>query len=76
MESGEVSCSFDKTNKKSPCHFPACDDEDDLKCVKYVLEYCGAYEDRGCVVNKPQFLNKKENKEMIQMATSKPLFRA
>ena len=74
LESGEVSCFFDKSNKQSPCHFKPCDDEDDLRCVKYVLEYCGAYEDRGCVVNKPQLLNKKDFEEMAEMENSSPLF--
>ena len=74
-QSDEAPCSFDKTNKKSPCHFRTCDNEEDLRCVKYILEYCGLYEDRGCVVNKPQLLNKKDYGEMMQMATSKPLFK-
>jgi len=74
-ESDEAPCSFDKTNKKSPCHYRVCDNEEDLRCVKYILEYCGLYEDRGCVVNKPQLLNKRDYGEMMEMATSKPLFK-
>eukprot|EP00112_Aurelia_sp_Birch-Aquarium-sp1_P010423 Seg2224.2 transcript_id=Seg2224.2/GoldUCD/mRNA.D3Y31 product="Lysine-specific demethylase 8" protein_id=Seg2224.2/GoldUCD/D3Y31 len=75
-EMGEASCAFDKKNKKSPCHFRKCEDEDDLVCVKYILEYCGQYEDRGCVVNKPQLLNKRGQEEMVQMSSSKPIFKS
>lgn len=75
MESAEPSCSFDRTNKKSPCHFERCDNEEDLKCIKYILEYCGAFEDRGCVVNKPQLLNKKDYGEMLKMSSTRPLFK-
>ena len=74
LETEEAPCFFDRANKKSPCHYSPCQNEEDLKCVKYVLEYCGAYEDRGCVVNKPQLLNKKGHEEMIKISTTRPLF--
>ena len=74
-ESPENPCSFDKTNKKSPCYFERCDNEEDLKCIKYILEYCGMFEDRGCVVNKPQLLNKKDLGEMMKISSSRPLFK-
>ena len=61
------SCDFDFTNKKSPCHLHGVE-EDDLHYIRYVLDYCQHYEDRGCVINKPQLLNKLEREEFQEMA--------
>ena len=69
LQEGEVSCFFDNKNKKSPCFPKFCrGDYEGLECVQYVLEYCGRYDDRGCVINKPHLLNKKQKEEMEEMA--------
>jgi len=62
-----MSCDFDYTNKKSPCHIRALD-EDDERFVRYVMDYCKHYEDRGCVINKPQILNKLFQEDFQKMA--------
>lgn len=33
-------------------------DDNNLKCVRFVLEYCAVFEDRGCVSVLPHLLNK------------------
>lgn len=54
-----VPCNFDYKNKKCPCRYQPCiEDEEDLRCVKYSLDYCVHYEDRGCVIMLPHMMNK------------------
>ena len=55
----QLPCDFDRENLKSPCYFKQCQmDEEDLKCIRYILDYCGKFEDRGCVIQLPHLLNK------------------
>ena len=66
-------CDFDYENLKSPCHYKACQkDDEDLRCVRYALDYCHEFRDRGCIVQLPQLLNKVGRKEygIIQEMTS------
>lgn len=57
--SSQIPCDFDRENIKSPCHFKACQkDDNDLKCLRYMLDYCWVFEDRGCVIQLPHLLNK------------------
>ncbi|XP_078608121.1 bifunctional peptidase and (3S)-lysyl hydroxylase Jmjd7-like [Branchiostoma floridae x Branchiostoma japonicum] len=59
-------CDFDRTNPLNPC--PFCADDDAVpQCIRYILDYCQVYQDRGCVVQLPQLLNKqtKEDFEII-----------
>ena len=52
-------CNFDELNKQSPCHFPTCyEDAESAECIRYILDYCNQWEDRGCVIELPQLLNK------------------
>ena len=52
-------CHFDRTNEKSPCHYRLClENDEDKRCIRYVLDYCFHYEDRGCVVELPALMNK------------------
>eukprot|EP00794_Sanderia_malayensis_P009959 gene9959-10979_t len=76
-EAGENFCSFSKLNKQSPCYFERCYTfgEEDFACLKYILDYCGRYDDRGCVINKPHLLNKKEFGEMEELANAPSLFK-
>lgn len=66
-------CDFDYTNQKSPCHFRSCRDQEDegnTKCIRYILDYCLHYDDRGCVDQLPQLMNKlgsSQYKEIQQM---------
>ena len=54
-----IPCDFDYTNKKSPCHFSECwQDDNNNKCIRYILDYCLHYDDRGCVDQLPQLMNK------------------
>ena len=68
-------CDFDYTNKKSPCHFNGCvyqEDEENSKCIRYILDYCLHYDDRGCVDQLPQLMNKlgsSQYKEIQQMSS-------
>ena len=55
----QLPCDFDRQNVKSPCSFEPCqEDEEDLKCVRYILDYCEVFQDRGCVIHLPHLLNK------------------
>ena len=66
-------CDFDYKNQKSPCHFESCrnqEDEENTKCIRYILDYCLHYDDRGCVDQLPQLMNKlgsSQYKEIQQM---------
>ena len=63
-------CSFDLGNSQSPCYFEACyEDSGHPECIRYILEYCSQWEDRGCVIELPQHLNKRDKKEMEQITT-------
>lgn len=54
-----VPCNFDYNNEISPCQYPPClEDEDNLKCVRYTLDYCGLHDDRGCVIMLPLIMTK------------------
>ena len=55
-------CDFDRQNKKSPCFFSDTDPENP-QYIRYVLDYCSEFQDRGCVINKPQLLRKLTGKE-------------
>ncbi|XP_070578891.1 uncharacterized protein [Ptychodera flava] len=60
-------CHFDRDHQLSPCLLPedACDaGEEELECTRYVLEYCYEWEDRGCVVDLPQALNRLSHAEL------------
>ena len=45
----------------------------EMTCIRYMLDYCQLYEDRGCVIELPQMLNKRSNDEfeMIKNVPSK-----
>ena len=66
-----IPCDFDFTNKKSPCHFSECwEDDNTNRCIRYILDYCLNYDDRGCVDQLPQLMNKlgsSQYKEIQQM---------
>ena len=66
-----IPCDFDYTNKKSPCHFSECwEDDNTKKCIRYILDYCLSFDDRGCVDQLPQLMNKlgsSQYKEIQQM---------
>ena len=60
----QLPCDFDRENLKSPCYFKPCQrDDNDLKCLRYLLDYCGAFQDRGCIIQLPHLLNKLEKNE-------------
>ena len=57
-------CNYDRSNPHSPCHYDVCIKEDENpKCIRYMLDYCAAYHDRGCVIQLPQLLNKRRQDE-------------
>ncbi len=67
-QQGKSSCQYDRSIKNSPCYYKPCFvDEAEMKCLKYILDYCSHYDDRGCVVNKPQLLNKKDDEDMKEL---------
>lgn len=70
-EQGAVPCSFDYNNEKNPCRNRWClEDESDIRCVWYTLDYCVHYDDRGCVIMLPHMMNKlasSDYKEIQQM---------
>ena len=73
----EMPCDFDRSNKKSPCHYEKChDDDSDPGCVRYVLDYCLAFDDRGCVIQLPHLLNKLSNEEYNEIQNMKSDFKA
>ncbi|XP_048584047.1 bifunctional arginine demethylase and lysyl-hydroxylase JMJD6 [Nematostella vectensis] len=61
----ELPCDFDRLNPKNPCSVKACVnfDEENMECLRYVLDYCNEFADRGCVIHLPHLLNKKTRKE-------------
>ena len=70
--SQEEVCNFDISNQKSPCHFESCfEDPEAPTCIRYILEYCSHWEDRGCTIELPQLLNKVDNYTMEQITTMK-----
>ena len=74
-EEGASQCNFDRSNKKSPCNYAKCsDDESDPSCIRYILDYCLAYNDRGCVIQLPQLLNKLTSDEYNNVKTIKSDF--
>ncbi|XP_077989152.1 uncharacterized protein LOC144443519 [Glandiceps talaboti] len=59
-------CEFDQSNPNNPC--AVCnaseeEDEDEIECVKLILEYCSKHDDRGCVVMLPQHLNRLDQEQ-------------
>lgn len=61
-------CNFDGLNKQSPCHFSTCyGDPESSECIRYILEYCNQWEDRGCVIELPQLLNKVDMYKMKEI---------
>lgn len=68
----EEVCNFDKSNQKSPCHFGSCfEDPEAPTCIRYILDYCSHWEDRGCTIELPQLLNKVDKRTMEQITTMK-----
>ncbi|KAI8480976.1 hypothetical protein Bbelb_390800 [Branchiostoma belcheri] len=66
-------CDFDRTNPLNPC--PVCmDDEARHHCIRYILDYCQVYQDRGCVVQLPQLLNKQTKEDFESIATMESPF--
>ncbi|CAH1253850.1 KDM8 [Branchiostoma lanceolatum] len=66
-------CDFDRTNPLNPC--PMCmDDDADQRCIRYILDYCQVYQDRGCVVQLPQLLNKISKEEFENIAAMESPF--
>ena len=67
----KIPCSFDYNNEKNPCRYPPCvENEQEMKCIRYTMDYCLHYDDRGCVVMLPQMMNKlasADYKEIQQM---------
>ena len=70
-----IACDFDRENKLSPCFNKYClqHGSSHTKCIRYMLDYCSYFEDRGCVVNKPQLLNKLDGDKLHRIANMKPL---
>ncbi|XP_078000854.1 uncharacterized protein LOC144453435 [Glandiceps talaboti] len=56
----DEACYFDGDNPKSPCEkdLECMEEDNELRCTKYVLDYCYHWEDRGCVTDLPQSLNR------------------
>lgn len=49
---------------KSPCYNKPCQkDDNDLECLRYILDYCGVFQDRGCIIQLPHLLNKLDASE-------------
>jgi lysine-specific demethylase 8 len=70
-------CDFDRSNLKSPCQYKPClEDDEVLNCVRYMLDYCAAYEDRGCVIKLPHLLNKKSKEEYKEIKEMNSDFKA
>ena len=46
----------------------------DLACIRYTIDYCHQYEDRGCVINLPQLLNKKGEDFLQKLSEYKSSF--
>lgn len=68
----EEPCNFDASNLQSPCHFATCfEDPESPICIRYILDYCSHWEDRGCAIELPQLLNKVEKSLMKQIASLK-----
>lgn len=70
-----IPCNFDYNNEKSPCKFPPCiKDEENLKCVRYTLDYCGLHEDRGCVIMLPHMMTKLTSSDYQKVQGMAPTF--
>lgn len=63
-----IPCLFDETNKESPCFYKSCIDKDESACLEYTLDYCGNYEDRGCLISKPHLFMKMKKNAMDKLA--------
>jgi len=44
------------------------EEEGNLRFVRYVLDYCQEFEDRGCVIKMPHLLNKMSREDFHDMA--------
>ncbi|CAH1261579.1 KDM8 [Branchiostoma lanceolatum] len=65
-------CVFDSENPKCPCFYDPClEDDATPPCVRYILDYCLDYEDRGCVIELPQLLNKLYKPDFEKLAQIK-----
>ncbi|XP_065186743.1 uncharacterized protein LOC135817477 [Sycon ciliatum] len=42
----------------------AAEEANERECIRHILDYCERYEDRGCVIELPQYLNKKSDSEL------------
>lgn len=61
-------CNFDGSNKQSPCNFGLClENPESSECIRYILDYCNQWEDRGCIIELPQLLNKVGMETMKQI---------
>ncbi|XP_078590152.1 uncharacterized protein LOC144870229 isoform X1 [Branchiostoma floridae x Branchiostoma japonicum] len=70
-EEGER-CVFDDKNPKCPCFYAPCMEDDATpRCVRYILDYCHGFEDRGCVIELPQLLNKLYKRDFEKLAQIK-----
>lgn len=72
-------CDFDQSNKKSPCFYKfksqvEREEETNFPFIRYVMDYCQEFEDRGCVINKPLLLNKLMKEEFDVMASSESIY--
>lgn len=77
----ERSCGFGVGPPPPGTHEAKDDEEEDsdkalqqeMTCVRYILDYCQRYEDRGCVIELPQMLNKRSDDDfdMIRKVPSK-----
>ncbi|KAI8486835.1 hypothetical protein Bbelb_353430 [Branchiostoma belcheri] len=65
-------CLFDDQNPKCPCHYDPClEDDADPQCIRYVLDYCLYFEDRGCITELPQLLNKLYKTDFEKLSQTK-----
>lgn len=68
-------CNFDYNNEKNPCQHSSClEDDTDTRCIRYTLDYCRHYDDRGCVVTLPQMMNKLASAEYNEIQQMHPEF--
>lgn len=72
----EEACNFDMNNLQSPCHFASCfKDPESPICIRYILDYCGHWQDRGCAIELPQLLNKVDKNLMTQIMSLKSSYK-
>ena len=63
-------CNFDRENMKCPCHYGPCQLDDTAnRCIRYTLDYCTAFHDRGCAIQLPQLLNKLDRESYATIKT-------